>query len=147
MQSVSRQRARLRTSPETKSGVVRTSLPLQRRFSFLGRCRVTNSMGAVPGMRAARGLFGKRAIHWFPNWWECSEMADFIGLFFGSPLLRRDAARERAWRLRSSRSQKHCNHIRRKIPTDTNAVKGNRPLVSNLNDLIFIREGEKKWPP
>lgn len=39
---------------------------------------MTNLMGTVSSMRAARGSFGKQALCWFPNWWEYSEMASFI---------------------------------------------------------------------
>lgn len=58
------------------------SLLFQWWFYLLGWCCVTNLIGTAPSLRIARGLFGKRATHWFPNWWECSETANFIGLFF-----------------------------------------------------------------
>ncbi len=98
-----RERVRQQTCSETESKKedkdrsCEKSLLFQRRFLFLGWCCVTNLMGAAPRIRAARGLLGMRTIHWFPNWWECSETANFIGLVFGC--LSSNQMHSREWRL------------------------------------------------
>jgi len=96
------------TKREDKDGSYGKGL-LFRRFLFLGRYCVTNLMGAASRMRAAKGLFGKLAVHWFPNWWECSEMADFIGLFFGC--LSSNEMHSGQWSDVALRSQEHRNKM------------------------------------
>lgn len=48
----------------------------QRPPQYLSQRRVDKWIGAAPRMRAISGLFGSRPSIGFPNWQECSEMAD-----------------------------------------------------------------------
>lgn len=87
--------------------VIRRICSLTRNFCSLVNVVCLTWWDLLPRMRAAKGLFGKQAIHWLPNDGS-REMANFIGLFLDAFSPAKCAQVESIWeRMVALRSQKH----------------------------------------